>query len=312
MVGVGAIGGFVAAGAALRGHAVTLCVRTPFERLLVESVDGPAQAVDAEVLTEPAAAAAVGPVDWVVLATKAHQTPAAAGWLRALTGKDTVVVVLQNGVDHEARVGPFAGPAAVLPGLAYVGAERIEPGRVLHLNGRRLVVPAGELGKRFAGLLDGEWLTVAEEPDFHTARWRKLLGNVGSSALTTLTDRRMEVLAEPAIGGLARGLLTEAVRVGVAEGARLGEADVDVAMRLYLEYFGPAVGTSMLHDRLAGQPLETDAIYGTIVRLAGAYGIDTPLNRAMLALLDALTPPAPPTPPDSRTGTLPAYDRPAT
>jgi 2-dehydropantoate 2-reductase len=100
----------------------------------------------------------------------------------------------------------------------------------------------------------------------------------------------MEVLAEPAIGGLARGLLAEAVQVGIAESAQLSDADVDTAMRLYLDYFGPTVGTSMLHDRLAGQPLETDAIYGTVVRLAGAHGIDAPLNRTMLALLDALQP----------------------
>ncbi len=54
-----------------------------------------------------------------------------------------------------------------------------------------------------------------------TATWRKLLGNLVANPITTLTLRRIGVMSDPGIAALARGLLTEAVDVGRAEGADL-------------------------------------------------------------------------------------------
>jgi 2-dehydropantoate 2-reductase len=87
-------------------------------------------------------------VDWVLLATKAQQTPQAGPWLARLCLPGTVVVVLQNGVDHVERVAPLAVGATVLPALVYVVAvERLARGRVVHCRGRR-VVPAGPPARR--------------------------------------------------------------------------------------------------------------------------------------------------------------------
>jgi 2-dehydropantoate 2-reductase len=43
----------------------------------------------------------------------------------------------------------------------------------------------------------------------------------------------------------------------------------------------------MLYDRLAGRPLEYEALSGAVVRAAERHGIDVPLNRALYALLSA-------------------------
>ena len=66
----------------------------------------------------------------MLLATKAQDTPGAAAWLRILTGTGTTVAVLQNGIAHEERVGPFTGGAAVVPTLVYAAVERVGPGRI--------------------------------------------------------------------------------------------------------------------------------------------------------------------------------------
>lgn len=101
VVGPGAIGATFAAVAQLGGHDVTLCGRTPVAGIAVAIEDAAPVTLRSPVHTDPDAVA--GPVDWLLLAVKAHQTPAAAPWLRALAGPDTVVAVLQNGVDHEGR-----------------------------------------------------------------------------------------------------------------------------------------------------------------------------------------------------------------
>ena len=202
VVGAGGIGGALAALTAERGHDVTVCVRTPFDVLTVTR-DGVERTVPATVAVDPAA---VGPTDWVLLATKAQDTASAAGWLAALTGPDTVVVVAQNGIDQADRVDGLVHPGAtVLPASVVLGAEAVAPGRVVHHGYGRLTVPAGEAAEGLAALYDGSDLEIAPTDDFTTVAWRKLLSNAVANPVTALTGRRNEVLAEPATRDLVRG-----------------------------------------------------------------------------------------------------------
>jgi len=45
----------------------------------------------------------------------------------------------------------------------------------------------------------------------------------------------------------------------------------------------------MYFDRLAGRPLEVEALTGAIVAAGERHGIATPLNRALLVLLRAIS-----------------------
>src|SRR4051794_22446876 len=131
VVGVGGIGGSFAAYLSRNPDvSFDFCVRRPFDALRVCHPDGTELAtVDGRVLSDPDDAA---PVDWVLVATKAYQVESAAPWLRALCGPATVVAVLQNGVEHLERVESLVGPAAVVPGLVYVGGYATAPGSIVH------------------------------------------------------------------------------------------------------------------------------------------------------------------------------------
>ena len=283
-VGVGAIGGALAAPLLAQGkHEVVLCVREPFERLVVES---PARRIDvpARCETDPTRA---GAADWVLLATKAQDVPGAAKWLAELGRRGTVIAVLQNGVEHRERVTPFAGEAEVLPVVVELPAERTAPGRVRMRGGARLTVPAGSAGEAFAALLEGTGLAVEVTADFRTAAWHKLCLNAASGALCAATARPIEVLHERGMAELALGLMRECLAVARAEGARLADEVADQILARMLAL--PAgSGNSMLYDRRAGRPLELDARNGAIVRFGARHGIATPLNGALLALLAAL------------------------
>lgn len=75
VVGVGAIGGVCAANLIGAGRDVVCCVRTRFDELVLEA-EGQVRRFAPRVETDPARVAAAR---WVLLATKAHQTEAAAG-----------------------------------------------------------------------------------------------------------------------------------------------------------------------------------------------------------------------------------------
>jgi 2-dehydropantoate 2-reductase len=283
VIGSGAVGGFLAAELSSAGHPVMLCVRTPLPRLTVTS-QGKTREVPVEIVTDPRD---VAPVRWLILSTKAQDTPGAAPWLSQLTDENTTIIIAQNGVDHAARVAPFAPKATVLPALVYVAAERVAPGEIVHHLGSQLTVPAGAQADALTQLAQGSTLKIKPEPDFLTAAWRKLLGNLSANPITALTLQRIGVMHDPDIRKFALGVLTEGAVVARAEGAKLRS---DEAERIVTDLMGynPNGGSSMLYDRLAGRPLEHEFITGAVVSAAARHGIAVPLNEALLALLRAL------------------------
>jgi 2-dehydropantoate 2-reductase len=276
VVGAGAIGGLLAAELLASGQELTLCARRPLARLVVERAARPLD-VPVRVVTDPAEARLAR---WVVVALKAHDSAAAAPWLAALSGPETVVVGVQNGVEHRQNLG-----ADVVPALAYTAVERVADGVLRHSSGDRLIVPRS--APDVAGLFAATSLSVELTDDFLTAAWRKLLANLAGNPLTTLTLGRAAALQGGALRELAIGLLREGAAVGRAEGADLSEADVERTLAFY-DALPPETGSSMLFDRLAGRPLEHQGLTGAVVRAAGRHGIDVPLNRAILALLEGL------------------------
>jgi 2-dehydropantoate 2-reductase len=286
VIGLGSIGG-VAAGclAAAGQHDVTACMRKPIGRLTLERPDDTIE-LPLHALADPAQAT---PVDWVLLCTKTHQTAAAAPWLARLCTPATRVAVMQNGIDHTARVAPLANGAKVVPVIVYYNGERLAPDRVRlrRAGASDLVAANDDDGRAFAKLLDGTPLRVALSDDFPTLAWRKLLINAVANPITTLTLQRQAVLRRPDIQALCLAVLAEAVEVARADGVKLGGDEPARAMATLFTFSGE-LGTSMYFDRLAGRPMEIEALTGVIVAKGAQHGIATPLNSALLTLLRAV------------------------
>ncbi|WP_306371009.1 2-dehydropantoate 2-reductase [Nocardiopsis sp. CC223A] len=288
VIGAGAVGTSVASALARAGRPVTVCgASRRIERIEVTE--------DGSTETWPVAQATVPDditgYDTAVLAVKAHQTDAAAAWLKAVSAPGTTVLVAQNGVEQRERVAPHTDGAYVVPAVVYLNAERTAPGRAtLRRVGRwDLVLPDEAPARALAAELSAGLMRVGLEADFATVAWAKLLGNITANPLTALTGRRVDVLRDPGIGTVARLITDEAVRVARAEGAALSAAHAREVLA-WLENAPEGATTSMLQDRIAGRPLEYDALTGAVVRAAERHGIDVPVNRLILALTSAIHP----------------------
>ena len=287
VLGAGAIGGVFGVRLCRSDrHDVTLCVRKPIDRLVVETPDSVIES-PVKCVTSPSD---VGPVDCVLLAVKGHQVPDVAPWLEALVGEDTIVAVLQNGVEHRERVEPYARGAEVVPVVVNCPADRLAPGHVAQQGGAQLVPEDGRGARFLASLYEGTDVPVKPTTDFKTASWAKLCNNIGAGPATALTDKGRGVLHEPEVAELCRGLVRECAAVGRAEGAKLAD---DVAERTIerLRDADPEATTSMLVDRRAGRRVEADAMTGAVVRIGARRGIPTPLNAAVHALLGSINMP---------------------
>lgn len=282
VVGPGAIGGALAGAIIQAGGSPVICARTWFPEL---TVDHPGGSISASVtcLTDEAD---VGPVDVVILAVKAHQTDAAAGWLRALTGPDTVVVVAQNGVEHHERVGGHLPEGTELvPAVIWCPSERHGAGQI-EVGGRaRLLVPEGPGADRLIALVEGSFFEIHTTSDWKTRAWDKLLINSAIGGGGVLTGRAgSELAADPTVRELLLAMMAEAVAVGRAEGATI--ADERPAQILdAMGESGVIHLSSIAVDRRAGVATEWDARNRVIERLAARHDIDVPLNRWITALV---------------------------
>lgn len=285
VIGLGSIGGVIAGLlAALDRHDIVACVRRPIERLVVEHPEGTID-VPMSVLTNPGDAK---PVDWVLLCTKTQDTQASAPWLKRLCGPNTRVATLQNGIGHAERLAPLVGEATVVPTIVYYNSERIAPARVRYRRAGEydFAVSDDAPGRAFAALLDGTSMPTLCSSDFKTLAWRKLLLNAAANPISALTLQRNAVFQRDDIKALCLALLQETAAVGRADGAQLAADEPEQSMARLLA-IPPDSGSSMYFDRLAGRPLEIEALTGAVVAVGEKHGISTPFNRMLLTLARA-------------------------
>ncbi|MGA2650737.1 MAG: 2-dehydropantoate 2-reductase [Terracidiphilus sp.] len=283
IVGVGAIGGALAALLDVTArHQITLCTRRPLQSLTVKTPEEVVQ-VKAANLTEPAKAE---PVDWVLVATKTYDAADAAAWLRFLCTDNTRVAVVQNGVEHRERFANQTKQEMTLPVIIDCPVERRADGTVHQRGVAKMQVETGSLGDEFVQLFAGSTARIELTVDFTSAAWRKLCTNA-AGAISALTNKPSGVLRKEAAGQLAMDIVAECVAVGRAEGARLDENVGQQVLDGYRAQPGDSIN-SMLADRMTGRRMEIDARNGVIVRKGEKHGIPTPLNRMVVALLQAV------------------------
>ena len=254
-----------------------------------------------------------GPVDVVILAVKAHQIRPALDLLEVALSGDTVLLTTQNGIPwwyFQRSSGPFAdhvlrsvdpdgelahriGAERIVGCIAYPAATVVEPGVIRHVEGHRF--PIGELDGSDSDRCKtiSEWLVRAgfKAPileDVRSEIWLKAWGNLAFNPVSALTGLTMaEICRTPPTRDLVSRMMTEAADVA----AQLG-----ITFRVPLEKRlagAERVGhhkTSMLQDLESGQPLEIEAILGSILELGVMVGVRTDTLRAVCDLTRAMDP----------------------
>lgn len=281
IIGPGAIGATVAAWLAQdAAHEVTVCARSPLQGLRVESPSGPIEA-NPRTFVQPAEV--TGPIDWILVATKAYDSSAATPWLERLMGNGSYVAVLQNGIEHRERFAGLVDPARLVPAIVDIPAERTAPGQVSQRRMGTIRVPDDTAGAAFVRLFANTPIDVAVTDRFAETAWRKLAINC-AGAVNALALRPAVIAQDDEVAEVIRGLVRECIAVARAEGVDLPDELADEVVEHYRKA-DPGSLNSLHADRMAGRPMEWDARNGVIVRRGEAYRVATPLNRMAAALL---------------------------
>ncbi len=282
LIGPGAIGATLTGWLAQdEGNQLVVAARTPFDSIEVTTPDGVLRA-SPRVLTDPRE---VQPVDWVLVATKAYDSDAAARWFANARGPQTRLAVIQNGVEQVERFARHFERSLIVPVMIDLPADRVAPGRTVQRGPAHIVVPSGANGAAFTNLFAHTDFDVRQSDDFISALWKKLCLN-SAGAISVVLLKPAGIVHHDGVAAAMRTIVSECIAVGRAEGASLDETIatdiIDRARRGSRD-----AANSMLADRRAGRPMEIDARNGVIVRLGRKHGIATPMNELMVALLEA-------------------------
>lgn len=293
VMGTGGVGGYLGALLGRAGHRLTVIARghhldaLQSDGLRVESVaDGEFKvAVHALSTAEPD----VVP-NLVLFTVKSPDTGPAIGRIRSAVGPNTTILTLLNGVDSGEELAAAFGPEHVLDGCIYIECFIRSPGVIAQTGGPRRIVFGnrnGENGEREKMLLDtfteAGWNAELSD-NMLGALWSKFAYLGPFAAVNTITGMGpAKLCSEDRCSRLLHAVVSEYTAVGNADGAALPD---DIVTRTMDALSRSTIRvSSMLRDRMANKPLESEALVGTVVRRGARHGVPTPITETLYCLL---------------------------
>ena len=309
VVGVGAVGGFMAARLAAAGFEVAALARG--ETLAALREHGLRLLAAGQETSTPIHASndarELGPQDLVIVALKGPALAAAAQTLQPLLGPQTIVMPAMNGVpwwflqagakagsaqrlasiDADGRIEALIPLARVLGCVVHFTCSSPQPGVVQHGFGDRLIVgePAGGASARASAVcaaLAKAGFKAEASADIRHDIWFKLWGNMTMNPVSALTGATTDhMLDDPLVHGFILRAMEEAALIGARIGCPIiqsGEERMAVTRQL------GGFKTSMLQDAQAGRALELDALVSAVHEIGARFNVAMPNIGALLGL----------------------------
>jgi 2-dehydropantoate 2-reductase len=314
VVGCGALGSYYGAKLCQSGHDVHFLLRSDYEAVRAHGVT--VQAATGDFHVHPKCArrpSEIGPVDLVIIGLKTTANFILPEALPALTGADTLVLTLQNGLGNEEAIAAIVGAEKTLGGLCFVCLNRTAPGVIQHIAHGTVVMgeygrPAQPRTNRIAEAIAASGLPCTVTDDLAKAHWEKLVWNIpfnglgvaGAAGFDAVLRGQIEpsrtlgrclttdiLLSDPRWEKLVRELMLETIHAAQALGLDVPESVAEHQITRTRNM--AAYKASTLIDFERGQELELPALFLEPLRQATAAGVSGPRLTALCNVLRQLT-----------------------
>ena len=241
--------------------------------------------------TDPASC---GAADVVLVQCKAASTTAAVrnALDAGLFHDDSVAISFQNGLGNEEMIAEVIGAERVLGGVTAQGASIEGPGCIrsyadLPSQIGQMEGGVSERATAIARVFSEHGLETTPSRHIRHDIWKKLMVNVGVSAMSGITNLTIgAAIAIPWLRRMCYGAVAEAVPVAQADGVPMSHEESREVLDLVTGPGGTGGNKSSLCvDILNRRPTEIDVINGAVVARGERYGIETPINATLVALV---------------------------
>jgi 2-dehydropantoate 2-reductase len=309
IVGLGAMGGLIAAQLIQAGHRVKALARG--QTLSAVRQGGLTLEQAGQQIKLPLKVSdqvrELGQHDLVIVAVKAPALPQLAEAIAQLRADNGVVLTAMNGVPWWFFQG-FSGPCkdlrlrsvdpdasldraipreALLGSVLHMSASTPSPGHVLHAMGSRIILgePQGGASQRLdevCGLFRSAGFAAEASLRIQDDIWFKLWGNMTMNPVSAITGATIDkMLGDPEVHRFCVSVMQEAKVIGERFGCLIQQSPEE--RNAVTKQLG-AFKTSMLQDVEAMRPVELDALLTVVQEIAKHLGMDTPWISALLGL----------------------------
>ena len=294
IIGTGAVGGFYGGKLANAGKDVHFLLHSDYEYvkkngLQIDSCDGSfhiaAPNVYNNTLDMPKA-------DVVIVALKTTRNHLLNQLLPPLLHKETLVLLIQNGIGPEPELQKHFPNLYLAAGLAFICSAKTEPGRVNHqcygsINIGNYSCKNETLFKTMIADFIEAGIKTAEI-EYNEARWKKAVWNMPFNGMTVVMNAQTnELLAHPATMQLIRRQMLEVIGAAKALGVKnIDEsfADKMIENTLNMTPYSP----SMKLDYNFHRPMEIEYLYSNAIAEAHRIGYSMPCLEMLEAQLKFL------------------------
>lgn len=299
IVGVGPVGGILAAYLAHIGHYVVLCdVQKPHLDAIKDRGLSIAGFTDINATCERVAysiheLAHFPEVNTIIIATKASTLPNIIPDIQRISRPEVRYICCQNGLDNEEFLAETFGPDNILRIVINYGGSQMGDGNIYMSffnppNYIGALTSKGEpLAHQLAEMSSQAQLAMQFTDDIKKYVWEKVVLNAALNPVCALTRKPMKDMIDLELTeGLVEELLREGIAVAKAAGVTFDEGFFDHGIQ-YLKNAGYH-RTSMHQDILRQLPTEIDWISRKVAEKGQVYGVPTPYNSAITALVKGL------------------------
>lgn len=232
-----------------------------------------------------------GPFDYLLHCTKTWDITETTRTTKHLVGRDSAVVITQNGVDAQELAAAELPAGSLVGGSVQIVSAIASPGVIQHSSAVKKFT-IGEFDRRMSPRVERLFqickeagIDAAVSEDINAEIWSKLLFISSFGGVTSLARSPIgPILASPPLAGIYERCMREVFEVAKGMGVNLPLDAVKNKME-FSRGLEPNLTSSMLRDLNSGSRLELNSLNGAVSRFGKKLGIDTPVNDTIFAAL---------------------------
>lgn len=282
IIGTGGIGGFYGGMLAKAGNNVKFLFRSDYEfveknGLKVDSVLGNFILPQVQAYNS---ANKMGTCDVILVCLKTTQNHLLKSLLPPLLHKNTLVILIQNGLGLEEDLAKDFYSLNLAGGMAFICAQKSGPGHISHLDyGKLTLAPYNDEARSIVEQVTTDFnkanIPAIILPDLESARWKKLVWNIPYNGSTVvLNTTTQDLMDNPSTEILMRELMEEVVTAANRCKIKYPIEKSFIEEMLELTRNMTPYSPSMKLDYDNHRPMEIEYIYSRPIQKAFQAGYD--------------------------------------